>query len=148
MSEELTTSKDEQIRIDHCFNILQVYKNRVLHYINRARELGLDPEQTMITILCVDDPYGGPIAKRFMPNNDDQWNAMRAQGLVPYAVGVTERQGVAEVLAAISQRAADDFDRHLSLPIVVVDACTAAVFDSAGLLIQEILDTDDEDEAN
>lgn len=86
----------------------------------RALERGMLPAETLIVILSVDDPLGGPLAEALMPGAD--WNQYRARGEKPYARGLAPRGPIREVLKDLHGGAlARSLDEIAGAAILVVD---------------------------
>ena len=66
--------------------------DRVAHFVQRSRELGMAPSETLIVILSMDDRCGAVLGDILMPGHD--WDAIRRTGLRPFARGLAGRAGL------------------------------------------------------
>lgn len=101
--------------------------DRVVHFKQRVEDLQLAASDVVIVVLNVDDPNGGPIAEKLMPGYD--WSEMRDAGMIPFARGLAEREGIQGVLELMQDDAAAAKLRDMDgLAVVVVDHEVAEVF--------------------
>lgn len=110
----------------NCRCTFDLNADRVLHFAGRMRERGLSPAETVIVVVNVDDPHGGPLADLLMPGHD--WQAIRDRGEIPFARGLAVRQGIQEVLDIFDEEAGRKLRRIDGIAIVVVDHGAAEVF--------------------
>lgn len=114
----------------NCRDIFELNTERIAHFKQRARVLQKTSEDAVIVILCVDDPFGGPLADALMP--DYNWDEIRARGEIPYARGLAERSGIENALFSHPKgtTAAHALRNHKGsdVAVVVVDFETAEVF--------------------
>ena len=101
-------------------------KDRIAHFIERARVLGKSADEVVITVINVDTPLGGPLAEALMPGFD--WQAIRDRGEVPFARGLAGREGIQEVLDELYLPAGEVLRGVGGLAVVVVDYGVAAIF--------------------
>ena len=130
----------------NCLNTLTLHRDAVIRFLLRAQELELDPAETTVVIINVDDVNGGPIADVLMPNNEAQWQALRDDGEVPFARGLANREGMLLALAHFDPAAAAKMEKLESIPVIVVDHAVAEVYESAILLLDEILNRPEDDD--
>ena len=112
----------------NCKLTFEANKDRVAHFKQRVEELERSPEDTIIVLLNVDDPCGEILADILMPGAD--WDAIRAQGQVPYARGLCTREGLKEGLELFDKEAAAILKAMTGLAVLVVDYGVAEVFDA------------------
>jgi hypothetical protein len=79
---------------------------RVMHFKQRVSELGRSGQDTVITVLNVDDPIGGVLADILMPDHD--WQRYRDAGEVPVARGLASKSGISEFLEEAGYQIAAD----------------------------------------
>lgn len=117
----------EQARA-HCLRMFQEQFDRVLHFRDRYAQAGYTADEHVIVIINVDDEQGNILAEALMPGHD--WQPIRDQGQVPFARGIAGREGVQGFLDLLPTKTAAEQLRRLvdGIPVVVVDAGTAAVF--------------------
>ncbi len=116
----------------NCRASFEINQERINYFAERSRLQ--PPGSVVIVILNMDDPVGALLGDALMPGYD--WDAIRAQGQIPFARGLAERFGVADFIAeydieALSQLEALDpipTDYKSSLPVVVIDHGVIAVF--------------------
>ncbi len=112
----------------NCRETLLLNIERVIHFIGRMAALEKTSQDVVIVILNVDDPHGGPIAEMLMP--DEDWQAYRDRGEVPFARGLVERDGMRDILARFDELAAEKLRvANGNAIVVVVDRQVAEVFE-------------------
>lgn len=122
---------NRDLAYESCRKMLELNADGVERFKQRFAERSYDPRKHCIVIIQVDDPYGGPISKMLMPNADDQWRAMRAQGLEPVARGIADRNFMHSAIAAFDRKADDDNDMLKDkLVTIVVANGVARVFET------------------
>lgn len=99
---------------------------RVEHFVKRAAVLGRTAEDTVIVLINVDDIHGREMADGIMPGYD--WQQYRDQGLVPFARGLAEREGIQRVIDLFDSFAGDQLRQREGLAVVVVDHGVAAIY--------------------
>jgi hypothetical protein len=109
-----------------CRNTLQLQRDRVNHFIERARIRGSE-DDVAIVLINADTSLGRPIADALMPGAN--WQAFRDQGQVPFARGLAMREGIEKMIRHINPAEADALNRP-GLPIIVIDHESIAVFSS------------------
>ncbi|HKR81995.1 MAG TPA: hypothetical protein VJR27_03265 [Candidatus Saccharimonadales bacterium] len=77
---------------------------RMIHFKRRAEELGRSGEDTVITLINVDDPVGKILADRLMPGQD--WQSYRDAGETPVARGLASKSGIPQFLETAGYNAA------------------------------------------
>lgn len=96
-----------------------LHAERVAHFARRIAELGRDPSEVVIVVLNVDDPVGGLLAAALMPGHD--WDAIRAQGQVPFARGLATREPLQEMLDAAEPDAGAALRAISGVAVVMMD---------------------------
>lgn len=112
----------------NCRVTLENQRERVEHFKRRGAELGLEPRSFLIVLLNVDDPNGGALASALMPNNEENWAAMRARGETPFARGIVMRESFEKVLQKYEPEAAAWLAR-IDCAVVVMDFNVVEVFE-------------------
>lgn len=116
----------------NCKNTLKLNEERVRYFAERAKKY--PPGHVVIVVINMDDPMGAVIGDALMPNYD--WNAIRAQGQVPFARGLAERFGIAEILAEYDMAALAKMENiDHAIPVVVIDHGVFAIFSSNGTAV-------------
>ncbi len=100
--------------------------DRVAYFKLRVEDLQLAAHDVVIVILNVDDVHGGPIAEKLMPGHD--WSQYRDAGMIPFARGLAEREGVQGILELMDEDAAAKLEHLTGLAVVVVDHEVAEIF--------------------
>lgn len=101
---------------------------RMRHFKERAEELGRTGQDTVITLLNVDDRVGGVLANVLMPGHD--WQTYRDAGELPVARGLASKGGLPEFLhAAGYEMAARELSAADDLKVLVLDAGVALVLE-------------------
>ena len=99
---------------------------RVRHFSERAAELGRSGEDTVITLVNVDDPIGKMLADALMPGHD--WQRYRDAGEIPVARGLAAKEGMPEFMEGVGfQVAADELRSTSDLRVLVIGFDTALV---------------------
>lgn len=111
--------------IQHCVELAVANKERIDHFFTRAKELGR--EDVAVLVINVDDENGRPLADHLLPGTD--WDAIRAQGEVPVARGLTTRDGLAEDIGQFDPLAGMLLNGFTGVPLIIVDAGIALVVD-------------------
>jgi hypothetical protein len=107
--------------------------DRVAHFKRRIIERGMTLQEVCIVIINVDNSAGGPIANLLMPGTD--WDAIRAQGQIPFARGLAMREGMQNALDMIDKEtgtteAGQQLRRAEGVPVIVMDHERIEVFES------------------
>ena len=114
-----------------CWDTFVLNAERVEHFKKRIGQLGKTPQDVVIVILNVDDPFGGPLAHHLMPGCEAMWQGFRDQGMVPFARGLATREGLQDMLDALD---ATGVGRQLrqarGAAVVVMDHGVQAIFES------------------
>ncbi len=110
----------------NCQNTLNLQLDRVAHFKERAAIRGLTAEEVVITLINVDDPHGAPLAEMLMPNHN--WQVYRDANEVPFARGLSEREGIQLVLETFDPQAAEKLKNMIELAVVVVDHGVAEIY--------------------
>lgn len=110
-----------------CKDTFDLNKDRVEHFKQRFVERGFTADSVVIAILNVDDPNGELIADILMPGTD--WQAIRDQGMTPFARGLAARKFIQEALELFDALAAEKLKAVHSLAVVVVDHNVAEIFE-------------------
>lgn len=89
-------------------------RERIDYFVQRILDRGLTWQDAVVTCIQVDDPLGGQLADALMPGHD--WQAIRDLGQVPCARGLAGREGIQEMLDALSKLAPgyENIGRQLS----------------------------------
>lgn len=117
----------------NCKGTLTAHYDAVERFMGRFLEADYSPDDVVIVLINVDDPQGRPIAELLMPGHD--WQAVRDQGMVPYARGLAGREGMQEVLDLIDKDAAQKLkDAAGKVALIVVDHQVAEVFSEGDYL--------------
>jgi hypothetical protein len=111
-----------------CKGTFEANLDRVEHFKNRFKALGLTADEFVIVILNVDDLHGGPLAYRLMPNAD--WQSVRSLGQTPFARGLVNRKCVQEYLGLFDPTAAEKLRAMQNLAVVVIDYEVAEIFEA------------------
>lgn len=93
--------------------------------------LGLSPTDYLIVVLNVDDANGGALAENLMPGHD--WSAIRALGQIPYARGMAERSGIAEVVTHLDSEAARELEAIAGVAVLAMDRGIVTAFAASEL---------------
>lgn len=102
--------------------------DRVKHFKNRLKELGKSGLDTVITVIDVDDTYGGMLADALMPNHD--WQQYRDAGEIPVARGLANKDGIVGFLEAAHYYAASNELREANdIRVLVLHSAIALVLD-------------------
>jgi len=122
-----TAATDEYIAsTETAMELFRENADRVRHFQQRVNELGRSGQDTVITLLNVDDPIGGVLADILMPGHD--WQPYRDAGKVPTARGLASKSIVQEFLKAAGyQIAADELAGTDNLRVLVLDSGVALV---------------------
>ncbi|HWU24295.1 MAG TPA: hypothetical protein VN086_00905 [Candidatus Paceibacterota bacterium] len=110
----------------NCQNTLTLQLDRVAHFKERAAIRGFTADDVVITLINVDDEHGGPLADMLMPNHD--WQAHRDANEIPFARGLSKREGIQLVLETFDLEAAEKLKNMTELAVVVVDHGVAEVY--------------------
>jgi spore cortex formation protein SpoVR/YcgB (stage V sporulation) len=110
----------------NCVGTFEGQKERVAHFVRRAKELGKSPSDVLITLINVDDPQGRPLADALMPNHD--WDSIRATGATPYARGLAMRGGLQSVIDETDKEAGQKLRATPGFAVMVVDFGTIEIF--------------------
>ena len=115
----------------NCERTLDAHRDRIAHFVGRAKVLGRSVEDTVIVLLNVDDPIGGALAEALMPGTD--WQPFRDRGEVPFARGLAGREGIVSALDTFDDEAAKTLREFAGpeLAVVVVDYGVAVVSSGA-----------------
>ncbi len=101
---------------------------RVRHFTQRVEELGRTGEDTVITLIDVDDRVGKVLADMLMPGHD--WQRYRDAGEIPVARGLAAKDGIPEFLKdAGYELAANELLATNDLRVVVLNSGVALVLD-------------------
>lgn len=112
----------------NCRNTLLINKDRAQHFEKRMTEKGLAPADVVIVILNVDDENGGQLANILMPEMD--WQAMRDQGLVPFARGLAVREGIAALVTGLDPEIGEKLKAISGVAAVVMDHGVVECFEA------------------
>jgi hypothetical protein len=111
----------------NCKETLKIQRDRVLHFTKRIKELGKSPDDFVITILNVNDVFGGCLAEMLMPGYN--WQEIRDRGEIPFARGLAGREGIQNILDDIDKDAAQKLrDAGSVVTVVVMDHSAVEVF--------------------
>ncbi len=116
------------IEKDNCKNTFIVQKDRVEHFKNRMAQKQLSPQDAVIVLINADDVHGTDLAEHLMPGTD--WQAMRDNGEIPFAHGLTTKEGMVGILKLFDKEASKKLERMTTTAVVVVDHGVAEVFDA------------------
>lgn len=124
-------ASDERIaRTQSATDFFRANAERIKHFKQRVEDLGRSGQDTVITLINVDDPIGRALADCLMPEHD--WHRYRDAGETPVARGLAEKHGVHEFLEEVGYTAAAaDLQSTDDLRVVVLDAEVALVMDVA-----------------
>jgi hypothetical protein len=111
----------------NCNNTLAMNDERVRHFKQRIIDLGRSSKDVLIVLLNVDDPNGGLLAEKLMPNYD--WDQYRLLGQVPFARGLATREGIQEFLDILDKDAGDKLRAIPGVAVLVLDFGVAEVYD-------------------
>jgi hypothetical protein len=101
---------------------------RMRHFKQRVEELGRTGEDTVITLLDVDDPGGRVLADILMPGHD--WQRYRDAGEIPVARGLAAKDGIPEFLEdAGYESAASELSATNDLRVVVLNSGVALLLE-------------------
>src|SRR5574338_846388 len=112
----------------NCGATLALNADRVIHFKKRIRDLGKTVQEVCIVILNVDDHNGGMLADILMPGYD--WDAIRAQGQIPFARGLTSRDTLQKGLVILDPEAGKKLEEAKGVAVVVMDHGVVEVFES------------------
>ncbi len=107
--------------------VVKAHAEAIRHFGRRAIERGLAADECLIVVLNVDDPHGGSLADVLMPDTD--WQPHRDRGYVPYARGLTEREGIQDAVEYLNPKVGAELRLIEGIPVVVIDSGLVAVFD-------------------
>jgi len=110
----------------NCRRTFDLHAERVAHFKTRLAERGLNPQDTVITLVNVDDPHGSLLAHALMPGHD--WQEYRDRGETPFARGLASREGMQAFLEEIDEEAASKLRDMTDAAVVVVDYGVAEIF--------------------
>ncbi len=106
---------------------------RVRHFADRIPLLDKTAADTVIVIINVDDPYGGPIAEGLMPGYN--WQPFRDRNEIPFARGLANRAEMQEILSKFDKDAANKLEKMPNeIAVVVVDHLAADVFPASTII--------------
>lgn len=111
----------------NCASTVKLQQERILYFLGRIRQRGLDPKQVIVVIINVDDPHGNPIAEGLMPGHN--WQEYRDRGETPYARGIAQREGLIEAVSLFDEQAAYKMKHMLRPAVLVIDYGVAEVFE-------------------
>lgn len=114
---------------NNCQNTLTQHYDRALHFRERRRELGHNPEDVVTVIVNVDDANGELLAEVLMPGAN--WQEVRDRGETPFARGLAERAGIIKALGIFDSEAKVKLEQLDGDAIVVVDFGVAEVYSYA-----------------
>lgn len=122
-----TAATGEQLaRTQSAMDFFRANAERIKHFKQRVAELGRSGQDTVITLINVDDPIGGDLADILMPGND--WQRYRDAGELPVARGLASKDGIPEFLEDSGYDiAARELAVTSDLMLVVLDAGVALV---------------------
>ncbi len=113
---------------ESAMDLFRANVERVMHFTQRVNELGRSGQDTVITVLNVDDPIGGVLADILMPGQD--WQRYRDAGEVPVARGLASKSGISEFLEEAGYEiAANELAGTDKLRVLVLDSGVALVMD-------------------
>lgn len=123
------SATDEQIaRSQSAMDFFQANAERIRHYKQRVEDLGRTGQDTVITLINVDDPIGRVLADILMPGHD--WQTYRDAGEIPVARGLASKSGIPEFLEGVGYGvAASELLGTNDLRVVVLDVDIALVLD-------------------
>ncbi len=112
----------------HCRALLEADADRIAHFRRRAQVLGHHAGDVVIVLLNVDDPVGGALAEKLVPNHN--WQAYRDLGQIPVARGLAGREGIQDALDFFDHNAGDTLRLVATarIAVIVVDYGVAEVF--------------------
>ncbi|HSX00589.1 MAG TPA: hypothetical protein VLH38_06160 [Patescibacteria group bacterium] len=123
-----TVTNEQFVRTQTAMELFRANAERIWHFKQRAEELGRGGQDTVITLINVDDPVGGMLADVLMPGHD--WQRYRDAGELPIARGLAGKDGIPEFLEAAGYNvAAAELAGASELMVVVLDAEVALVLD-------------------
>jgi len=109
-------------------DLFQANAERIQHFKQRVEELGRSGEDTVVTLLNVDDPMGNILADFLMPEYD--WQRYRDAGEVPVARGLAAKDGILTFLQEAGYTiAAQELADTNDLRVLVMDAEVALILD-------------------
>ncbi len=111
----------------NCRNTVLLHKERIFYFINRIKELKHIPESILINIINVDAMYGKELADVLMPNYE--WNEIRNQGQVPFARGLSKREGMIDIIYYLDSKVAERITK-IKTAIFVCDHGVVECFDA------------------
>ena len=113
---------------ESAMDLFRANAERVMHFKQRVNELGRSGQDTVITLLNVDDPVGGVLADILMPGHD--WQSYRDADETPVARGLASKSGISEFLEEAGyQIAANELAGTDDLRVLVLDSGVALVMD-------------------
>ena len=122
---------NEAIGKQNCVDTLALNADRVEHFKKRILARGQTPQEVVIVILNVDDPFGGPLAHHLMPGCDEMWQGFRDQGQVPFARGLVVREGIQDMLDHLDKNGSGEkLRRAQGVAVIVMDHSVTEVFES------------------
>jgi hypothetical protein len=110
----------------NCRQTPAVNADRVRYFAQRMIDRGDSPADTMIVVLCMDDPHAVPVGDALMPGFD--WAAIRARGEIPFARGLAKREFIQAMLDAIDPAAAAKLRAIAGAAVLVMDHGVAEIF--------------------
>ena len=114
-----------------CVSAFEQHQDRIAHFERRIKVLGLSPEEMVIVLLNMEDPFGGPLGERLMPGRN--WQQFRDRGQTPYARGFVYKAGVANALELLDVDMANTLRTSSELLVLVMTDSTSALFHMDGL---------------
>ncbi len=121
-------SSEQLAKTQAAMGLFRANADRVKHFTRRVAELGRSSQDTVITVINVDDPIGGVLAGALMPGHD--WQSYRDAGEVPVARGLADKDAISGFLGAAGfNTAQSELMNTDDLRVVVPDAGVALVLD-------------------
>lgn len=125
---EHAATPEQLARTQTAMDLFQANAERIQHFKQRVEELGRSGEDTVVTLLNVDDPMGNILADFLMPEYD--WQRYRDAGEVPVARGLAAKDGILTFLQEAGYTiAAQELADTNDLRVLVMDAEVALILD-------------------
>lgn len=123
---EAVITEDELARCQSAMDFFSGNAEHIKRFKQKAEELGRSGQDTVITLINVDDPCGAILADVLMPGHD--WQRYRDAGEIPVARGLAGKDGIPDFLEEAGYpSAASDLLHTDDLMVVVLDAGIALV---------------------
>lgn len=121
-------TKKQLEKAQEAMNFFKANAERLRHFKQRVEELGRTGEDTVITLIDVDDRVGKILADILMPGHD--WQKYRDAGETPVARGLAAKDGMPEFLRDAGYNlAANELLATSNLQVVVLYSGVALVLD-------------------